>query len=80
MFFCPELIVKLGGARNVKFGTQVNNNESTIKFEDLCEIFTPHRDEIRFFYNANTLESNSSDFYAYNKDYLCLKFIGLCEN
>ena len=46
----------------MKFGTQVNN-ESTIKFEDISEIFTPRRDrrqivltnEIRFFYNANTL-------------------------
>ena len=43
-FVCAELIEELGGARNVKFGTQVNNNESTIKFEDLSEIFTPRRD------------------------------------
>ena len=42
--FCAELIDELGGARNVKFGAQVNNNESTIKFEDLSEIFTPRRD------------------------------------
>ena len=42
-FVCAELIEELGGARNVKFGTQVNNNESTIKF-DLNEIFTPRRD------------------------------------
>ena len=44
LFVCPELIEELGGARNVKFDTQVNNNESTIKFEDLSEIFTPRRD------------------------------------
>ena len=43
-FFLPELIDELRGARNVKFGTLVNNNESTIKFEDLSEIFTPRRD------------------------------------
>ena len=42
--FCAELIEELGGARNVKFGTQVNNNESTTKFEDLSEIFTLRRD------------------------------------
>ena len=40
----PELIEELGGARNVKFGTHANINESTIKFEDLSEIFTPRRD------------------------------------
>ena len=39
-FVCAELIEELGGARNVKFGTQINNNESMIKFEDLSEIFT----------------------------------------
>ena len=44
LFVCSELIEELGCARNVKFGTQVNNNESTIKFEDLSEIFTPRRD------------------------------------
>ena len=44
LFVCPELIGELGGARNVKFGAQVNHNESTIKFEDLSEIFTPRRD------------------------------------
>ena len=44
LFVCTEFIEELGGARNVKFGTQVNNNESTIKFEDLSEIFTPRRD------------------------------------
>ena len=44
LFVCPELIEELGGARNVKFGTQVNNNEYTIKFEDLSEIFIPRRD------------------------------------
>ena len=41
-FFCPELIEEHGGARNVKFRTQVNNNEA-IMFEDLSEIFTPRR-------------------------------------
>ena len=44
LFVCAELIEELGGARNVKFGTQVNNNESTIKFEELSKIFTPRRD------------------------------------
>ena len=39
LFFCAELIEELGGARNVKFGTQVNNNFMS-KFEDLSEIFT----------------------------------------
>ena len=44
VFFCAELIEELGGTRNVKFGTQVSNNESTINFEDQSEIFTPRRD------------------------------------
>ena len=35
-------IEELRGAKNVKYGTQVNNNESTREFEDLSEIFTPH--------------------------------------
>ena len=64
-FFVCKLIEELGGARNEKFGTQVNNSESTIRFEDLSEIFTPRRDrrqsvltnEIRLFYNTNTLGS-----------------------
>ena len=34
-FVCAELIEELGGARNIKFGTQVNNNESTMKFEEI---------------------------------------------
>ena len=62
LFVSPELIEELRGARNVKFGTQVNNNEYTIKFEDLSEIFIPRRDrrqivltnEIRFFYHTRT--------------------------
>ena len=41
-FVCAELIEELGSARNVKFGTEVNNIDFTIKFEDLSEIFTLH--------------------------------------
>ena len=44
LFVCAELIEELGDARNVKFGTQVYNNESKIKFEDLSEMFRPRRD------------------------------------
>ena len=40
LFVCPELIEELGGARNVKFGTQVSNNETRREFEDLSEMFT----------------------------------------
>ena len=36
-----KLIEELGGARNVKFNTQVINNDSRREFEDLSEIFTP---------------------------------------
>ena len=43
LLVCAELIEELGGAKNVKFGAQVNKNESTIKFVDLSEIFTPRR-------------------------------------
>ena len=46
LFFCAELIEEMGGARNVKFGTRVDNIESMIKFEDLrSEIFTSRRDD-----------------------------------
>ena len=43
-FVCAELIEDLGGARNVKFGTQISNNEPRREFEDLSEMFTPRRD------------------------------------
>ena len=38
LFVCLcKFIKELVGARNVKFGTQVNNNESTREFKDLSE-------------------------------------------
>ena len=43
VFLC-ELVEELGGARNVKFGTQVSNNETRREFEDQSEMFTPSRD------------------------------------
>ena len=43
-FLCAKLIEELGGARNVKFGTQVINNETRREFENLSEMFTPRRD------------------------------------
>ena len=45
LLFCLcKLIEELGGARNVKFGTQVNNNQSTRESKDQSEIFTRRRD------------------------------------
>ena len=67
LFVCLcKLIYELGGARNVKFAAQVNNNKSTREFEDLSEIFTPHRDrcqivltnEIRLFYHTIKINSH----------------------
>ena len=43
-FVCAKLIEELRGARNVKFGTQVNNNQSRREFEDRNDILTPRRD------------------------------------
>ena len=44
LFFLCELVEELGGARNVKFGTQVSNNETRREFEDQSEMFKPRRD------------------------------------